>query len=110
LTYFISFINFCQRADIGVYFHVPGNCQILKGILTARSISRISSGTKTRFFLSCFDFFDFAVYLIYAVFEPLVRAPGIGAESPQELHGQFRGLVAESPAPARSAGEAPICL
>jgi hypothetical protein len=35
------------------------------------------------------------------------RAPGIGAESPQDLHGQIRGLGAESPAPARSAGEAP---
>jgi hypothetical protein len=30
-----------------------------------------------------------------------VRAPGIAAESPQELHWQFRGLAAESPAPAR---------
>jgi hypothetical protein len=28
---------------------------------------------------------------------PLVRAQGIVAESPQELHGQFRGLGAESP-------------
>jgi hypothetical protein len=28
---------------------------------------------------------------------PLVRAQGIEAESPQELHKQFRGLAAESP-------------
>jgi hypothetical protein len=28
---------------------------------------------------------------------PLVRARGIGAESPQDLHWQIRGLGAESP-------------
>jgi hypothetical protein len=28
---------------------------------------------------------------------PLVRAPGIAAESPQEAHWRFRGLGAESP-------------
>jgi hypothetical protein len=28
---------------------------------------------------------------------PLVRAPGIAAESPQDLHVQIRGLGAESP-------------
>jgi hypothetical protein len=28
---------------------------------------------------------------------PLGRAQGIGAESPQEAHGRFRGLAAESP-------------
>jgi hypothetical protein len=39
-----------------------------------------------------------------ALFEPLVRAPGIGAESPQEsAFGAFRGLGAESPAPALKA-------
>jgi hypothetical protein len=35
------------------------------------------------------------------------RAPGIGAESPQDLHKQIRGLGADSPAPALRAGEAP---
>jgi hypothetical protein len=31
------------------------------------------------------------------LFEPLVRARGIAAESPQDLHKQIRGLGAESP-------------
>jgi hypothetical protein len=38
------------------------------------------------------------------------RAPGIVAESPQDLHWQIRGLGAESPAPALRAGGAPICF
>jgi hypothetical protein len=53
------------------------------------------SQKKGRKFKNLFNFFDFAVNSGSAL--PLVRAQGIGAESPQDLHGQIRGLGAESP-------------
>jgi hypothetical protein len=44
---------------------------------------------------------------VYGFMLAALRAPGIGAESPQDLHEQIRGLGADSPAPALRAGEAP---
>jgi hypothetical protein len=39
----------------------------------------------------------YTIFLRSKKLRSLVRAPGIAAESPQELHGQFRGLAAGSP-------------
>jgi hypothetical protein len=55
------------------------------------------------------DFFDFAVKKICGLRIMADSARGIVAESPQDLHGQIRGLGAESPVflPGRGQKNAP---
>ncbi|MDR1179729.1 MAG: hypothetical protein LBK44_04425 [Spirochaetales bacterium] len=72
----------------------------MPGRLEVSSILYLSFERGSSFLFSFFCFF--AVIFFFKTCrakrgKPLVRAQGIATESPQELHGQFRGLAAESP-------------